>query len=115
MDNKMFETKKQEHPGWALQTKKGSWLCYAHGWHLVEDAFYAKIFSSIEDASEALIDLKDDFDSSLEADIVPAWEPLCGKLRFEVAELKTANTITPDVLSDIAFDLDIILFKLKGR
>lgn len=110
----MFEGK-QEHPGWALQTKDGFWLAYAHGWHLSEDAFYAKIFGSEEAARRELKDMQEDFEGGIECDIVPAWEPLCGKLRFEVKQLEAANKITPHDVFEITFELENIIARLGGK
>lgn len=101
-------SKKQEHPGWALQTKEGSWLSYAHGWHTLEDAFYARIFKTQEAAKEALADMQEDFVGGIECDIVPAWEPLCGKLRHEVKELTKANKITPSDLLEVWLSMENI-------
>jgi hypothetical protein len=96
----MFEGK-QEHPGWALLTKEGNWLAYAHGWHVSENAFYARIFASKSDAKEALDDMQDDFIGGIQCDIVPAWEPLCGQLRHEVKTLSDANKISPSDLMEV--------------
>lgn len=92
---------KQAHPGWALQTKDSYWVAYAHGWHVAEDAFYAKIFSSEEDAKRDLKDMQDDFQDGIECNIVPAWEPLCGRLRHKVKELTKANKISPSDLLEV--------------
>lgn len=110
----LFEGK-QEHPGWALQSKEGYWMAYGHGWHQSEDAFYAKIFSSKEDAAKALEYMQDDFVGGIECDIVPAWEPLCGRLRHEVKVLTAANKVSPDDLFEIKFDLESIIARLDPK
>lgn len=106
-------SKRQEHPGWALQTKKGGWLSYAHGWHVLEDAFYARIFPTQEAAKDALADAQEDFVGGIECDIVPAWEPLCGKLRHEVKSLTTANKISPSDLTEVWLLMENIKSLLK--
>lgn len=106
---------KQAHPGWALQTKNGNWVAYAHGWFTVENAFYAKIFDTQEYAREELKDMQEDFEGGIECDIVPAWEPLCGKLRFEVEQLEAANKIHPHELFEITMELENIIARLGGR
>jgi hypothetical protein len=109
----MFEGK-QEHPGWALQTKEGDWLAYGHGWHISEDAFYARIFPTQEEAQRELKDMQEDFVGGIECDIVPAWEPACGKLRHEVRVLTAANKFSPDDLFEIRMELESILSRLSG-
>lgn len=106
---------KQEHPGWALLSKEGNWLCYAHGWHLSKNAFYAKIFGSEEQAREELKYMQEDFEGGIECDIIPAWEPLCGKLRFQVEQLEAANKLHPHDISEITFQLELIIAKLEGK
>jgi len=110
----MFEGK-QEHPGWALQTKDGFWLAYAHGWHLSEDAFYAKIFSSEEVALRELAEMQEDFVGGIVCDIVPAWEPVCGQLRHEVKVLTEANKISPHDIFEITMELENIIYRLGGK
>lgn len=96
---------KQKHPGWALRTKDGDWLSFAHGWHLAEDAFYTRIFDTQEDAIDNLKDMQGDFNDGIECDVVPAWEPLCGQLRHEV---KTTTTVLTALKR-------IVMFILKMR
>lgn len=108
----LFEGK-QEHPGWSLQTKEGHWLAYAHGWHVSENAFYARIFATEEAAKEALADMQEDFQGGIECDIVPAWEPLCGQLRHEVKTLTTANKITPSDLMEVWLSIENIKTLLR--
>jgi hypothetical protein len=106
-------SKRQAHPGWSLLTKDGNWLSYAHGWHVVEDAFYARIFHSEEAAKEALVDMQEDFQGGIECDIVPAWEPLCGQLRHEVKILSDANKISPSDLMEVWLAIENIKGLLK--
>ena len=110
-----FMEGKQEHPGWALQSKEGYWMAYGHGWHQSEDAFYARIFKTPEAAQEALKDMQEDFEGGIECDIVPAWEPACGKLRHEVRTLTAANKVSPDDLFEIKFELESIIARLGGE
>lgn len=106
---------KQEHPGWALQTKEGNWIAYAHGYFVVEDAFYASTYASQEKAGHALKDMQEDFVGGIECDIVPAWEPACGKLRHQVKVLTDANKISPSDLFEITMDLESIISRLGGK
>lgn len=106
----LFEGK-QEHPGWALRTKEGNWLAYAHGWHIATDAFYARIFTTELQATKALDDMQEDFVGGIECDIVPAWEPMCGKLRYELS-LQKINKITPGDLTDVWFLLEEVKTRL---
>lgn len=108
----MFEGK-QEHPGWALQTEEGNWLAYAHGWHISENAFYARIFSTEESAKEALADAQEDFQGGVLCSIVPAWEPLCGQLRHEVKTLSDANKISPSDLMEVWLSIENIKTLLR--
>jgi hypothetical protein len=97
---------KQKHPGFALQTKEGHWIAYAHGWFTAEDAFYAHIFTSIQEAESNLLDMQEDFKGGIHARVVVAWEPACGKLRHEVRVLKDANKISPDNLMEVWLKLE---------
>lgn len=106
---------KQKHPGWALQTKEGCWVAYAHGYFTVEDAFYARIYSSQEDAQYHLKDMQEDFVGGIECDIVPAWEPACGKLRHEVRVLTDANKVSPDLLFEVTMELESVIARLGGK
>jgi|SRR5277367_1294686 len=106
---------KQEHPGWALQAKGGHWVAYAHGWFTAENAFYARIFDSEKSAREALLDMQEDFQGGIECNIVPAWEPACGKLRHEVEVLTEANKISPDILFEVIMDLESAISRLGGK
>ena len=110
----MFEGK-QEHPGWALQSKEGYWMAYGHGWHQSEDAFYARIFATPEEAQRELKDMQEDFVGGIECDIVPAWEPACGKLRHEVKVLTDANKISPDDIFEITMSLEDVIARLGGK
>ncbi len=103
------------HPGWAVRFADGSWLAYGHGWHLFDDAFYARLFSSAEEAEKAVKEAAGDFIKLDEYDIVPGWEPVCEQLRHDVAELQHANKFSPDDIFDITMDLESILSRLKDR
>jgi hypothetical protein len=109
-----FMNGKQEHPGWALRTKDGCWMSFAHGWHIAEDAFYAKIFKTEEDAIYHLKDMQGDFRNGIDCDVVPAWEPLCGQLRHEVKMLTQANKVSPDDILEVSWELESVLSRLKG-
>jgi hypothetical protein len=97
---------KQKHPGFALQTEEGYWIAYAHGWFTAEDAFYAHIFSSVQEAESNLLDMQRDFMGGLKCCVIVAWEPACGKLRHEVKALKDANKISPDNLMEVWLKLE---------
>jgi hypothetical protein len=104
-------------PGWAVQFEDGSWLGGAHGWFRSDDAFYADVYESKEDAQRYLDYLRKDkseggaFD--LPAQIVPAWQPQLESLRVEVRSLKQANRLTPSKLMDITMNLESVLYDLK--
>jgi hypothetical protein len=104
-------------PGWAVRFEDGSWLGGAHGWFRSDDAFYADVYESKEDAQRYLDDLRRDKDEGghfdLPAEIVPAWQPLCESLRVEVRSLKQANKLTPSKLMDITMNLESVLYDLK--
>lgn len=107
-------TERNSHPGWAVRFVDGSWLAYGHGWHLFTDAFYAKRFSSAEEAEKAVKEAAEDYIKLDDYDIVPAWEPVAEQLRHEVAELKHANSFSPDDIFEISMELESILSRLKG-
>lgn len=104
-------------PGWAVRFEDGTWLGGAHGWFRSEDAFYADIYASKEDAQRYLDDLrKDKYESdyfNLPAEIIPAWQVQCESLRLEVRMLKQANRLTPSKLMDITMNLEQVLYDLK--
>lgn len=89
--------KRGNHPGWAVRFSDGTWLGGAHGWFRSEDAFYADTYDSEEEAHKYLTYVKNDKDDSeyfaLDAEVVPAWEPLCERLRLEVNSLKEVTKI----------------------
>lgn len=101
------------HPGWAVKTPDGEWVCSAHGYFSSKDPFYAKICKIKEDAEIFLKAATEDGFKDLE--IVVGWEPYCAKLLFEIDELKQANTITPDKLLELTMDLENVLDTLKGK
>ena len=105
----MKELKRREHPGWAIKFKDGTWLGGPHGWHHHDDAFYADIYSSPEEAKDCyeMSELTSPYD------IVLAWEPLCERLRFEVVSLTKTNKVSPGDLSDLESDIEMILSKIK--
>lgn len=107
-------SKRQSHPGWAVKFSDGTWLGGAHGWFRAEDAFYADIYESSERAVECLTISNVLKEPDLKWDIVPAWEPLCERLRVEISSLEEANKITPGELYDIVFDLEYVLSRLKN-
>lgn len=102
-------SKRNSHPGWAVQFSDGSWLGGAHGWFASDDAFYADIYDSAKEAEEALkmSEIKG------MATIVPAWQPLCEHLRFENSELKKSNKISISDVDDVVFELENVLNSLK--
>lgn len=119
MNNSSVERGK--HPGWSVWFKDSTWLGGAHGWFRSEDAFYADIYASEDAAKGAFAMYKKDLlrideeEASLikTAMIVPAWEPLCEKLRLEVTELKRVNRISPDNIFEITLSIENLLADLK--
>lgn len=111
----MKELKRNAHPGWAVQDEGGGWLCYGHGFFLSEDAFYADVVLSEEDAKHLIKEANEDFENNTSFNIVLAWEPLCESLRHEVAALKEANTISPSKIMDIVIDLQGVIADLKRK
>lgn len=107
--------KRNSHPGWAVRFVDGSWLAYGHGWHLFDDAFYAKCFSSAQEAEDAVKQAAEDYTKLDEYDIVPAWEPVAEQLRHDVAQLEHANKFSPNDIFEISMDLESILARLKDR
>ena len=107
----------QEHPGWAIRDKRdGEWVAYAHGFFFVKDAFYADVSASKEEAEVTLKSVLDDYqDSDLALEIVPAWEPLCGKLRHRVKNLEQANKISPRTIFDIISTLEDVISELRPK
>lgn len=105
------------HPGWSVYFEDGTWLGGAHGWFRSEEAFYADVYDSAEEAQRWLDDLRRDkgegghFD--LPAKVIPAWEPLAESLRLEVSQLKQANSLSPSTISDIVFSLEDAIRQLK--
>lgn len=110
---------RQAHPGWAVKFSDGTWLGGAHGWFRTDDPFYADVYASEKDAKESLDYVKNDVEEGdyfkLDAEVVPAWESLCESLRFEVSQLKKANVITPEDLSEAVMRLEDVISGLQGR
>lgn len=106
---------RNKHPGWAVRTKTGHWLSYAHGFHLSEDAFYARVVDSEEDAKHLIKQACEDFGNSVLFSVVLAWEPLCEQLRFQVSSLKKANTLSPNKIDDVILSLEDAISTLQGK
>ena len=106
------EIERNIKPGWAIRFPDGEWLCYAHGWFTSKDPFYARRETTEESATANLIDCKEEGYEG--GEVVVAWEPYCAHLLFDIDELKKANKISPRDLFDIAFELDMIIGKLRG-
>lgn len=123
--------KPNEHPGWAVQLDDGSWLCAVHGLYPTTDGFYASIMDTEDEARHILNDylqqhekyltrkLKEDPDfkepnGSPKGKVIPAWEPMCQALLYDIKQLKTANKITPSKLSDIQMSLEDVICTIKG-
>lgn len=109
-------TERRSHPGYCIRTKGKEvlWVTSAHGLHLETDPFFAIDFNTVESA-QAELDwaLRDgDLPKTYEYEIVEGWIPLCEQLRFDVAQLKEANKISPDDLWEIRFELESLLSRL---
>ena len=113
--SKVMREERSAHPGWSVQTKDGTWLGGAHGWFLSEDAFYADIYDSEETAKHWAEDNQSEFKGGFEYTIVPAWEPLCERLRVDVSSLKEANEISPSKIMDIVMSLEDAISTLQGE
>ena len=101
---------RQSHPGWAVKFSDGTWLGGAHGWFRHDDAFFADIFDSKEEAEHYIkVAGFDDTSLNLESEAIPAWEPLCESLRHDVAMLTKANKVTPDNIFELRQELENIL------
>ena len=121
---KPLKDKREErgaHPGWSVRFSDGTWLGGAHGWFRSEDAFYADIYDSKEDGERYLKMLRSDksegghFD--LDAEVIPAWEPLAESLRLEISSLR--RTVKIDfhdlymAVEDIQNSLDTVKDMVK--
>jgi hypothetical protein len=115
MGKKLKEETRSAHPGWSVQTKDGHWLGGAHGWFLSEDAFYADIYDSEEDAKHWAESNQSEFAGGFEYNIVPAWQPLCERFRVEISSLREANAITPSKIMDIVMSLEDAISTLQGK
>jgi hypothetical protein len=107
------ESVRGSHPGWAVQFQDGRWLGSAHGLHRFDDAFYAKSFLIKEDANDLAIECQIDFGDTMPYEVVPAWEPLCERLRFEVGQLMKACKFKPRDISDLQESLEDALRTVK--
>src|SRR5574338_1644800 len=107
--------KRNQHPGWAVRFEDGSLQGGGHGYHRFDDAFYAERHETQEQAHWAAKQCQEDYDDKMSYEVIPAWEPLVEVLRLDISQLKKANTISPDDLSDITDDVENLLYKLKGR
>lgn len=109
---------RKHHPGWSVQFEDGSWLGGAHGWYRSDDAFYADIYDTEEEAHNNLKYIQKDKSEgeyfALPAKVVPAWEPLCESLRVSIYSLQEANLITPSAIFDMVMSLEDVLHTLKG-
>lgn len=117
--NHMFKTEEVRNaaPGWSVQFDDGTWLGGAHGWFTSSDAFYADIYSSPEEAQSTLDYVRKDKDwgdFSMEAKIIPAWQPLCERLRVRISSLRQANKLTPSKIFDITLSLEDALYQLRA-
>lgn len=107
------------HPGWAVRFVDNTWLGGAHGWFRTDDAFFADIYSSKEDGERYLTDLRttqrnfygDEFD--IEAEVIPAWEPICETLRHDVIILKQTNIVEFGDVLDVQASLQNVMDQIK--
>lgn len=91
---------KIEHPGWAIKFAD-DWLCACHGWRIANSPEFAFIFKTEEEAKQVLKE-----ESFTDGQVVVAWEPTIAKLRYEISELKEANTFSPDKVQNIKWSLE---------
>lgn len=117
-----MKDKKEErgsHPGWAVRFSDGTWLGGAHGWFRTEDAFYADIYESKKDAEGYLKHVREDKHDAeyfaLDAEIVPAWEPLCENLRLEISTLRSSCKLNIYDLNSSVDDIQYQLDELKRQ
>ena len=105
------------HPGWSVRFSDGTWLGGAHGWFRSEEAFYADIYDSEEEARNCLEQVKNDlYDKeyfSLDAEVVPAWQPLCERLRLDAHTLTASNKVNIFDLNMTVDDIQSQLNELK--
>ncbi len=103
------------HPGWGVRFSDGSWLGGAHGWFRTEEAFYADIYQTEEDARSSLkiVRAQESGYYDLEAEIVPAWQILCEKLRLTIHTLKLSAKVDIYDLDSAIDDLQYALTDLK--
>ncbi len=109
------------HPGWAVRFADGTWLGGAHGWFRSEDAFYADIYDTKEEGEKYLKYVRDDKHDaeyfSLDAEVVPAWEPLAESLRLEISNLRRSVKIDFHdmhmAVEDIQYALDAVKDMVK--
>lgn len=100
-----------KHPGWAVQFSDGSWLGGAHGWFRSDDAAYADIYDSEEEARSSLGYVRRDDREyfALDAKVIPAWEPLCESLRYEIKRTRDASKITSDDVYRLVSSLEDVI------
>lgn len=112
-----MKEEKGKFPGWAVKFEDGTWLASAHGLHRFEDASYAKLYDSWEDARYDAEYYRKDYpnDSHVTYDVIPGWEPLCEQLRSEVSNLEKTNKISWMDIFEIATELESIAYKLHGK
>lgn len=123
--------KRNEHPGWGVRLDDGTWLCAVHGLYPVTEAFYATIMDSEKEAESLLQEYINDvknigiwkgqkterYDPNRvipTGKAMPAWEPMCQQLIFDVSQLKAANKISPSKLFDIQMSLEDAISTIKG-
>lgn len=123
--------KRNGHPGWGVQMEGGTWLCAVHGLYEVDDAFYATVMDTKEEAERLLQDYiietknigmwkgkpTEHFDPNRpvpKGKTSPAWEPMCQMLIFDVERLKLANKISPSTLFDIQMSLEDAINTIQG-
>lgn len=108
------EDKRKSHPGYAVKFENGDWLTSAHGLYLDEDAFMGITFPTAKEAEDLVKEAQASGEiPSLKFEVVEAWQPVCERLRHNIEALKKANTITPDQLMDIEFELESIIDRIK--
>lgn len=112
---------REAHPGWAVRFSDGTWLGGAHGWFRAKEAFYADIFDSEEEGHRYLKMVREDKHDkeyySLDAEVIPAWEPLCEHLRLEISTLRSSTKLDiydlNSTVEDIQWKLDDLKKMLK--
>ncbi len=104
------------HPGWAVKFENGTWLSIAHGVDMATDAFYANTYETKEEATLTATSCYGDGDipNTIGFEVIPAWEPLCERLRHDVRELTTLNTLSSEDVMEMTLEIESVLYRLRN-